>query len=81
MASKIVTRSIVKHRKTLHTLKQCLAVLTVFIFKQVYIEISHEIYIVIMITEILEGIRIVKKLVCIIMLSVNNATDIFLVIW
>ena len=38
--------------------------------------------IIIMITEILEGIRkIVKKLVCIIMLSVNNATDIFLVIW
>ena len=38
--------------------------------------------IIIMITEILEGIRkIVKKLVCIIMLSVNNATDIFRVIW
>ena len=32
-----------------------------------------------MITEILEGIRkIVKKMICIIVLSVNNATDIFL---
>ena len=34
-----------------------------------------------MTTEIVEWIRkIVKKLICIIMLSVNNATDIFLVI-
>ena len=46
------------------------------------IEFLINIIIIIMITEILEGIRkIVKKLVCIIMLSVNNATDIFLVIW
>ena len=47
-----------------------------------YPMIQFLINIIIMITEILEGIRkIVKKLVCIIMLSVNNATDIFLVIW
>ena len=46
------------------------------------IQFLINIIIIIMITEILEGIRkIVKKLVCIIMLSVNNATDIFLVIW
>ena len=47
-----------------------------------YPMIQFLINIIIMITEILKGIRkIVKKLVCIIMLSVNNATDIFLVIW